>query len=173
MRTSRRAGLTNYGVLWEKYKCERVKHGIPYGRSIRDHVYDSGNDPERTFGGTTDYGLSPGGGPCPEYFFYPSGEDITLSVDNPGTAYNAAGNDPIMHIYTMSANGDYTFTIRTVYTEYEETWYEYEVGEKLRVVRATEGEYPDSHKGYTYVTTSGGYTIMKNGETYYAYKLKG
>lgn len=173
MRTSRRASLTKYGVLWERYKCERVKHGTVLSRSISNNVYDSGNDPERTFGGTTDYELSLSGGPCPEYFFSPSGEHITLSVDNPGTAYNAYGNGQIMHIYTMSANGDYTFTIQSVFTTYEKTWYEYEVGKKLRVVRAAEGEYPDSHKGYTYVTTNGGYTIMKKGETYYAYKLKG
>ena len=48
-------------------------------------------------------------------------------------------------------------------------YYAYEIGDKIGTVTAAEGAYPEADQGYIYVTTSNGYTIMKNGSIYYAY----
>lgn len=62
----------------------------------------------------------------------------------------------------------YTRGYRTV-TTLTGTRPAYSIGDKIGAVTAAEGAYPEADQGYIYVTTSNGYTIMKNGNTYYAY----
>ena len=56
---------------------------------------------------------------------------------------------------------------------YENVEWKWIVTDYLGVVRARNGEHPDTGRGLTYVKTDGDYTIMTDGENYYAYKLSG
>ena len=165
MRLSRKAGLIACGVKWIKYACTRAvdyQDGYEYGYS--ETLNDSGTNPNAWFQGTTSFKTTFNG---TQYVYEPFGDQSHVSVDKPGTVYQAHGTT--LEIYTVYSNGYYTIEIRTLSTSPKYV-YKYSVGEEIGSVRSARDKYPDEKNGYRYVTVYDGYTIMTTGGTFYAYK---
>ncbi len=170
MRISRKAGLLDLRVRWVKHDCARHQVGTgayENGQSVWQLI-ESGKDANIWFQGTKGYEITWDGS---KYVYAPSGADTSVSASNPGTVYQANGT--MLERYTVSSDGGYSVRTCTLYT-YPIYEVSYSVGDKIGAVRAEEGEYPDANKGYTYVTTEGEYTIMRDADkNYFAYIKKG
>lgn len=166
MRQSRRSGLVARYVKWSKCACTygRIQNGHYYYQT--DWVTDaSGSDTGRYVQGTTGYEIAYSGG---QYVYSAAGDQTYVDAGNPGTVYEVSGTT--LYKYTFfGSDGSYRFEHRSVVTVpfYQDV---YTAGAYIGAVLASQGQYPDERKGYSYVTTEGEYVIMKDGEgNYYAY----
>ena len=166
MRLSRKAGLIACGVKWIKYACTRnVNHQDGYEFAYSETAKESGTNSDVWFQGTTSFKTTFNG---TEYVYEPLGDQSHVSVDKPGTVYQAYGT--MLEIYTVYSNGYYTIKIRTLST-FPKYVYDYSVGEEIGSVRSAKDKYPDEKNGYRYVTVYDGYTIMNIGADFYAYEV--
>ena len=156
------------GVKWIKYNAETYRYyeEDSYWNEEEDFVSDSGYNVSIP-SWYTDYTFSSSSG---LYGNAGSHKWTNAGHEMPTDAYvyNVYQDDKtVLHIYRLSSDQKcvYEWTqgsiINTGYT----------VDEEIGAVFAAEGEYPDTENGYTYVTISDGYTIMKDPSTgkYYAY----
>ena len=165
MRLSRKAGLLACGVKWIKYACTRTGTQDGYEFGYNETLNDSGTNPDVWFQGTTSFKTTFNG---TQYVYEPFGDQSHVSVDKPGTVYQAYGTT--LEIYTVNKNGYYTIKTRTLRTDPKYV-YEYSVGEEIGSVRSERYKYPDERNGYTYVTVYDGYTIMAMDGNFYAYEV--
>lgn len=104
-----------------------------------------------------------------------TGERERIDAGNPGTVYHISNGPYPNRIYKYVVNTDgsgelYERDIEATYTESDAQW---KLISYVGVVRAKKGTLPDTGRGYTYEKTDGEYTIMTDGENYYAYELWG
>lgn len=170
MRLSRKAGLLTCGVKWIKYACTRKYELVgryPENISGWERV-DSGVDLTARFEGYSSFGYA-WDATTGQYIYEGTGNWTYCSLDHIASVYIAEGTT--LYRWSMQTTGFWEknkLTCRTV-NYYD---YRYDHGDKIGSVRAAEGEYPDAKNGYTYVTTTDGYTIMTDGYgNYYAYKI--
>lgn len=154
-------------ILWTKYNCTRKsKTGYTYTES--EWKWE-GTPPGDSVTGYTSYAKASGGS---IYYYVPAGSQKTVSRKNLGTVYQIDSSDSTIVYKIMYYDNQGTIEAevykRTISTS-SYIYYAYEIGDKIGAVTAAEGAYPEADQGYIYVTTSNGYTIMKNGNTYYAY----
>ena len=160
-------GSAGGGVPWLKYNFTIETTQVPYVSYTEKNSPTAGGT-ANTVSGYEGYRLDSTDGT-----FTLTGSHITLTsgVDN-GTVYTGGGSS--VTALTPLAGGGYSASVITAVkqTDYtNETTYT--LGSLVGTVYAEEGAYPDAAENYTYVMdyTENGvtYTIMKNGNTYYAY----
>ncbi len=170
MRLSRKAGALACDIRWIKYECtaeEYIKR--TYYKQSAWGTSKRGTDVTKTYTGFHDYTIRQHMG---EYIYVGYQPYITISVDNPGTAYTIDDHDDFWTVnrYTIDSSGNYDEAGRVIFTKYEYAT-RYPVGEQVGAVYFANGEYPDAKNGYTYVTVYNGYTIMKDSDRkYFAYE---
>jgi hypothetical protein len=171
MRLSRKAGILASGIIWFKYECEE-------DQELRDSPYISNwvivgeghlNDGVTITGRTSWYY---GGGASTNYFDT-QGATVTLSVTNPGTVYQVNSDGTVLTEFVVQIEDDGVWVTESRKTLTHNYYYVqvFNVGDCVGRALASEGEYPDVKKGFTYAATKGEYTIMqdRNGN-YFAYK---
>lgn len=161
------------GVEWKKYKCtvETETYEEEYTYYEEKEKWNSGASPCDSITGAANYSFDSKTGT-----FATKGSTVTFpgSYGHGGRVYSGGG-DSIDVEQLFDDHGTWyvntgTFTaVKRTGTD-TKTRTTYTVGNSLGSVYADEGARPDSDKGYTYVTTYNGYTIMKSGNLYYAYK---
>ena len=177
MRISRKSGLLPCAVKWIKYACKLVEEP-QYDYTETDwHMFRIADAADTSIRGYHNYGKAWFGDTCYYYLEYPI---TTISADYYGTVYelenSVGGHSDTVIQHTIEASNEvssgvvlksYERTITRHLTGYVDG---YEVEDEIGTVRAGKNEYPDEKNGYSYVTTTGGYTIMKGYDNYYAYK---
>ena len=153
------------GVPWKKYNCTKGSNQVSeyvLGAAV---TTSSGTNVNKEYQGYTSYTFDKAKGTV-----YASGSQQIVYPGNPGTVYKDYISGKSIYVYKITYYGQYTVSTRTVETK-TSTVTTYTVGAAVGTVYAPEGEYPDAESGYTYVTVSNGYTIMKDPSTgkYYAY----
>jgi hypothetical protein len=155
------------GVPWKKYNCTEGSKQVNTHTLGAEKVLVSGQDSlnQVSYVGLSSYTFDKNAGTV-----YASGSTKVISKGNPGTAYADGTPGKSINVYKVAASGYYSHSTRTVQTT-TSTVVTYTRGSLVGTVRAADGEYPDTASGYTYVTVSDGYTIMKDPSTgkYYAY----
>ena len=172
---SRRGGLLSYGAAWDKYNYNFQVVKDLTGYKLSDWVTLGSGTFEGEWSGHTSYKFEIVPHPSEHYDRYQfkaAGAGITVSKANPGTVYNV-DNLSLVRV-TIDSEGNYTSERQTIESTYtNETW-EWFVGNRIGVVRAKEGTYPDEGRSYSYYTTEGDYIIMESPDkAKYAYNRKG
>lgn len=172
MRLSRKAGLLACGVRWDKYECSKnSRKEYDYSETAWDLISAGVVDQGDSMTGWTSYTF---GRVSNTYQYLTNGSKVTITAPATGTVYRPYGTYVEKEVWYESAGGLagelYKKTISTI-TSWEEY---YDIGNRICSVRAAEGEYPDAKKGYTFVGTEDGYTIMHDSDgNYFAYKKIG
>ena len=175
MRMSRRAVIKAHSVNWDKYLYELrpqrklVEYTMPEWKLL-SVTYAGGVIAGRTgyiFYVNDDCGWE-------TFVLTLTGDRERVDADNPGTVYLLPGNKQnTIQKYVVNSDGSvelYEMVFDVTYTELDAEW---RVMDYVSVARAKKGALPDAGRGYTYEKTDGEYTIMTDGENYYAYKLWG
>lgn len=176
MRMSRRAVIKAFSAKWNKflYKLQPQRTAVAYKHTDWELIYrkEVGFWAEGYTGFTVsvrdDYGWQ-------TVVLKATGNIERVDAGNTGTVYQIGTGIYENRVYKYVANADgsgeyYSRDTEGTYTESDAQWKR--IG-YCGVVRAKKGTLPDAGRGYTYEKEDGEYTIMTDGENYYAYKLWG
>lgn len=154
------------GVPWKKYNCTRKSQQTSEYVLGAEVFNNADNGGHTQISGFSSYTFDKAKGTV-----YASGSLIFIQIGDSDKVYaNHGTGGKAIEVYKLTNKGKKYTYIRTVETK-TSTVYTYTVGAEVGTTYAPEGAYPDAEKGYTYVTVSNGYTIMKDPSTgkYYAY----
>lgn len=172
MRMSRRAVIKTSGLIWDKYKYDYHLKRDAASYRFTDWVLESSGASGGWDNGSDgykvevwdDYGMD-------NYRIKYDGYSAHISSTNPGTVYWTNGTE--LRKTTVNSDGSYTKYYCRLEATYKNERWEWTVMDHIGKVRAKEDTLPDAGRGYIYEKVDGEYTIMVDGETRYAYKLRG
>ena len=149
------------GYKWKKYNCTTSVQAYQYWDQTGFYEYERGKlYSHMGFGGYTSYAWNPYSGTFTGFGTY-----FSLNGGMSGTVYQTGSGSTCKQIVATD-NGDGTSDYVSYhndavgpYTGYEIV---YNVGSYVGDSFASDGERPDASRGYTYVTSYNGYTIMKD-----------